>query len=160
MTPYVQNLLRTVDFSQVDLRDWAMLDSGATSNFLVTKAPVVDIVPAVNPLTVTIPDGSRVQSTHDCKLAIPELPEKARIGHIVPGLASHSLVSVIKLCNAGCEVTFTKIECTVKYRGRVVLTGYKCQRTGLWMIPLTPNSMETSNPTDHTAQHMWHHQYA
>ena len=120
----------------------------------------MDIVPAVNPLTVTIPDGSRVQSTHDCKLAIPELPEKAQIGHIVPGLASHSLVSVIKLCNAGCEVTFTKIECTVKYRGRVVLTGYKCQRIGLWMIPLTPNSMETSNPTDHTAQHMWHHQYA
>ena len=121
----------------------------------------MDIVPAVNPLTVTIPDGSRVQSTHDCKLAIPELPEKARIGHVVPGLASHALVSVIKLCNAGCEVTFTKIECTVKYRGRVVLTGYKCQRTGLWMIPaLTPNSMETSNPTDHTAQHMWHHQYA
>ena len=60
MTPYVQNLLRTVDFSQVDLRDWAILDSGATStNFLVTEAPIVDIVPAVNPLTVTIPDGSR-----------------------------------------------------------------------------------------------------
>ena len=48
------------------------------------------------------------------------------------------------------EETTAKIECTVKYRGRVVLTGYKCQRTGLWMIPLTPNSMETSNPTDHT----------
>ena len=66
MTPYVQNLLRTVDFSQVDLKDWAILDSGATSNFLVTEAPVVDIVPAVNPLTVIIPDGSRVQSTYDC----------------------------------------------------------------------------------------------
>ena len=77
MTPYVQNLLRTVDFSQVDLRDWAILDSGATNNFLVTEAPVVDIVPAVNPLTVTILDGSRVQSTHDCKLGIPKLPEKA-----------------------------------------------------------------------------------
>jgi len=74
----------------------------------------VDIVPALNPLTVTIPNGSRVQSTHNCKLAIPELPEKAQIGHIVPGLASKSLVSVIKLCNAGCEATFTKIECIVK----------------------------------------------
>ena len=77
MTPYVQNLLRTVDFSQVDLRDWAIVDSGATSNFPVTEAPVVDIVSALNPLTVTIPNGSRVQYMHDCKLAIPELPEKA-----------------------------------------------------------------------------------
>ena len=87
MTPYLQNILRTIDFSQVDLRDWEIVDSGATSNFLVTEAPVVDIVPALNPLTMTIPNGSRVQSTHDCKLAIPELPEKSQIGHIVPGLA-------------------------------------------------------------------------
>ena len=36
VTPYVQNLLRTVDFSQVDLRDWAIVDSGATGSFLVT----------------------------------------------------------------------------------------------------------------------------
>ena len=138
VTPYIHNILRTVDFSQVDLRDWVIVDSGATSNFLVTETPVA------------IPNGSRVQSTHDYKLAIPELSEKARIGHIIPGLASHSLVSVIKLCNAGCEVTFTKIECIV-----VVLAGYKCQRTGLWMIPLTSN-METYIPTDHTVQHMWH----
>ena len=151
MTPYVHNLLRTVNFSQVDIRDWAIIDLRATSNFLVTEALVVDIVPAVNPLTVTIPNGYRVQSTHDCKIAIPDLPEKARIGHIVPGLASHSLVSVIKLCNAGCKVTCTKIKCMVKYRGRVVHTGSKCRRTGLWMIPLTPNSMQTTNSTDHTA---------
>jgi len=69
----------------------------------------VDIVPALNLLTVTIQNGFRVQSMHDCKLAIHELPEKARICHIVPVLASHSLVSVIKLCNSGCGVTFTKI---------------------------------------------------
>jgi len=31
---------------------------------------------------------------------------------------------------------FTKIDVTVKYRGRVVLTGRKCTRTGLWMVPL------------------------
>jgi len=154
VAPYVQNLLCTVDFSQVDLKDYTIVDSGATSNFLVTEAPVVNVVPTLNLITVTIPNGSRVQSMHACKLAIPELPEKAQIGHIVYGLASHSLVSVIKLCNAGYEVTFTKIERIVKYRSKLVLTGYKCQHTELWMIPLTSNGMETSNPTDHTAQHM------
>ena len=60
MTPYVQNLLRTIDFSQVDLRDWGIVDSGATSNYLVTDVQVVDIVPALNPHNVTIPNGSRV----------------------------------------------------------------------------------------------------
>jgi len=97
VTPYLQNLLRTADFSHVDLKDWAIVDSGATSYFLVTEAPVVAIVLALNPLTVTIPNGFRVQSTHDCKLAAPELPEKERIGNIVPGLTSHSVVSVIQL---------------------------------------------------------------
>ena len=54
MTMYVHNLLPTVDFNQVDLKYWIIIDSGATSNFLVTEAPVVDIVPALNPLTMTI----------------------------------------------------------------------------------------------------------
>ena len=31
-----------MDFSQVDLKDWAIIDSGATSNFLVTEALVMD----------------------------------------------------------------------------------------------------------------------
>ena len=119
-----------------NIKDWAILDSGATSHFLVTAAPTSDVSPATSPLKVTIPDGSQVQSTHTCKLAIPELPEQARLGHIIPGLASHSLLSVVKLCNAGCEVSFTKIDCTVKYRGRTVLKGYKCSKTGLWMVPL------------------------
>ena len=66
-----------VDFSQVDLQDWVILDSGATSNSLVIEAPVMDIVPATNLLTITIPNSSKVQSMHDCKLAITELPEKA-----------------------------------------------------------------------------------
>ena len=46
-----------MDFSQVDLQNWAIIDSGAMRNFLlVTEAPVVDIVPTPNPLIVTIPN--------------------------------------------------------------------------------------------------------
>ena len=138
MTQEVRNLLLTVDFTKENLNNWAIIDSGATSNFLVTEATVADVVTAHNPLTVTIPAGSRVQSTHNCKIAIADLPEKARLGHIIPGLASHSLILVITLCNAGCKVLLTKIKCIVTYRGRMVITGQKYCRTGLWMIPLTP----------------------
>ena len=49
---------------------------------------------------------------------------------------------MVKLCNAGCEVIFTKVGCIVKYRGHTVLKGHKCTRTGLWMVPLSPNSKQ------------------
>jgi hypothetical protein len=48
------------------------------------------------------------------------------------------------MCNAGCTVTFTKINCTISYRDRIIICGNKCTRTGLWMVPLTKN-------TDHQA---------
>ena len=103
-----------------------------------------DMQVASNPVLVTIPDGTQVRSTHVCTLRLPQVPEKGRFGHVLPGLSRHSLVSVVRLCNAGCEVTFTKIECIVKYRGRIVLRGKKCTRTGLWMVPLDPAIDTTS----------------
>ena len=116
------------------IKDWVILDSGATSHFLVTTAPITNITPANNPLTVKLPDGACVSSTHTFTLTLPQLPTRAREGHIIPGLASHSLMSVVKLFNAGCEVTFTKIDCQVKHLGRIVHRGRKCTRTGLFMI--------------------------
>ena len=77
-------------------------------------------------------------STHTCALNIPALPASAQHAHIIPGLASHSLISVVTLCNAGCDVVFTKIGCTITYHGKIILCGSKCTRTGLWMIPLCP----------------------
>ena len=125
-----------MDINLDSIKEWAILDSGMRSHFLVMEAPTSEKTIATMPIKVTIPDGSQVHSTHTCQLAIPELPDNARIGHIIPGLASHSLLSAVKLCNAGCEVSFTKIECIVKYRGRVVLKGHKCSKTGMWMVPL------------------------
>ena len=58
------------------------------------------------------------------------------MAHVVPGLATHSLLSVVHLFNAGCKVNFTKVHCIVRYRGQEVLRGQKCTRTGLWMVNL------------------------
>jgi hypothetical protein len=68
------------------------------------------------------------------------VPDQARLAQVLPNLSSHSLISIVNLCNAGCEVTFNKIGCTIKYRGRTILCGRKCTKTGLWMIPLYDNS--------------------
>jgi len=91
-----------------------------------------------------------LQFKHTCRLAIPELPDVARIGDIIPGLVSHSLLSVVKLCNAGWKLAFSEIECIVKYRGRVVLKDHKCSKTGLWMVPL-----DTRNSPAQIANYHW-----
>ena len=130
------NLLSTITLTAENIKEWAILDSGATSHFLVLEAPTRHTEVATNPLIVRLPDGARVKSTHTCELELSQLPPEARIGHIVLGLASHSLLSVVKLSNAGCTVEFTKIGCTVRYRGKIVLRGHKCLNSGLWMVNL------------------------
>ena len=142
----------TVNLDTTNIHEWAILDSGATSHFLVSAAPTSNKKFAQTPLKVRLPDGGLVSSTHTCHLELPKLPTKARLGHIIPGLASHSLLSVVKLCNEGCEVTFTKINCTVQYRGRTVLTGKKCTKTGLWMIPVSESTQQPAHhPTTQSA---------
>ena len=88
---------------------------------------------------MSLPNGDTIQSTHNYTFALSKLTAKARFGHIIPGLAAYSLLSVVKLCDAGCDVTFTKIDYTVRMRGRVLMTGRRDTKTktGLWMLPLT-----------------------
>ncbi len=121
-------LLNTINLNRENIREWAILNSGATSHFLIVNAPRDDVRPALIPLTVRQPDGAQVYSLHTCSLRVKNLPQKAHITHIIPGLASHSLLSVVQLCNEWCKVVFTKIDCCVKYQGRTVLRGYKCKK--------------------------------
>ena len=53
-------LLATVDINMQNVHKWAILDSGATSHFLVIAAPTTDFQEAKNPLSVKLPDGARV----------------------------------------------------------------------------------------------------
>ena len=97
------------------------------------SSPTVNRSPATTPINVTLQNDEKIQTSDECDLNIKSLLAKARTAHVVPGLNSHSLISVVKLCNAGCEVTFTRTGCIVKYRGSTVLEGHKCTRTGLSM---------------------------
>ena len=91
-------------------------------------------------INCTLPDGNKVISTFKCTLDIPGLPQEAQRGHIIPGLASHSLMSVVTLCNAGCNVIFNKTGVRVTYNGRVIMTRRKYEWIGLWTVPLNPLS--------------------
>ena len=110
-------------------------------SFLLSTAPVLNKMVTDRSLTVKLPNGDTVRLSHIAELDLPLLPRGGREGHIVPGLASHSLVSVVKLCNAGCQVEVKDISCEIRYRGKISVQCSRDVNTGLWTIPLT-NGME------------------
>ena len=117
------SLLKIYDVRKENSKDWAALASGATHHFLVIDTTACKVTPADNPITVTMPDGSALNSTHVRKLDLPQLPMAARLGHVIPGLDSRSLMSVVQLTGVGCGVNFLKHCVTVTYNDRVVLGG-------------------------------------
>ena len=80
---------------------WALSDSGATSHFLMNGAAAVNIKRTNHPITITLPNGKTIRSTHTCNLDIPWLLGHMTEAHIVPGLAHASLISTRKFCDAG-----------------------------------------------------------
>jgi hypothetical protein len=89
----------------------AIADTGATSIFVMEGVDVENKRVAIKPLTINLPDGRKVKSTHVCDINIPGLPSMLR-GHVVPHLAVPSLIGIRPLCNAGCTVTFERTNAT------------------------------------------------
>ena len=125
---------------------WAISDSGATGHFLIAGAPAVNIRPAAKPITITLPNGKSIKSTHTCNLDIPWLPDHMTEAHTVLGLAHASLISTRKFCNAGCKVMFDKEECRVYFKNKLVLVGGRDITTGLWQLPINPSAQTQSTP--------------
>eukprot|EP00804_Cyclotella_cryptica_P028204 CCRYP_011045-RA/>CCRYP_011045-RA protein AED:0.18 eAED:0.15 QI:0/0/0/1/1/1/2/0/1234 len=118
---------------------YAIFDSGATAHFLVSTAHVVNKRPALKPLTIRLPNGKHIVSTHTCNLDLPWLPHSITEAHIVPGLSHSSLISTRKFCDAGCQVTLDQHSCKIYYQGALILTGTRDETTGLWKVPIHPH---------------------
>jgi len=101
---------------------YAIADSGATGHFMVAGAPIVNKQLATTPICILLPNGKQIKSMHACNLNIPWLPDKMTEAHIVPGLSHTSLISIRKLCKAGCKVSFDKSECRVMHNNNLAPT--------------------------------------
>jgi hypothetical protein len=97
----------------------AIANTGATSIFIMEGADVDNKRPATVPLTIILPDGKWVQSTHVCDIQIPGLPT-VLTGHIVPSLCIPSLTGIRPLCKAGCKVIFDNKKCDMVFDGVVI----------------------------------------
>ena len=115
---------------------YGMLDSGKTDHFISVQASVKNVRPTKNAINVTIPNGEQMNSTHECDIDWPLLPQRARGRHIIPALSQQSLLSVVKLCEIGCRVTFQHDFCVVHYKGKIMMYGPKCLITKLWLVPI------------------------
>ncbi len=121
----------------------AIADTGATSIFVMDGIDVVNRGVATKPLTVNLPDGRKVKSTHVCDITIPGLPGTLT-GHIIPALKTASLIGNHPLCKVGCKVVFYDVKCDVVCKGRVILRGYKDPSMDLWTLPITIEVMRTT----------------
>ena len=114
---------------------------------------------ATKPLTINLPDGTKIKSTHFCDIAMPGSPI-ILTGHIVLSLSIASLIGVRVLCKAECTVTFCKDHCDIIYNGKTILKGCKDPNTNLWTIPINDSqtpSLHRMDPTQpDTLQHTAH----
>ena len=104
------NVIESTALSSVGPPALSMLvaDSGVTSYFVTIKAPIINRTRTTKPLAITTANGAVIYSSHTAELNLPNLPLTARICHVVPHLGDFSLISVGQLCDAGCDVTFTR----------------------------------------------------
>jgi hypothetical protein len=122
----------------------AVADTGAMSIFVMDGVDVENKRVAEKPLTVNLPEGRKIESTHVCDINIPRLPMTLIPGHIIPDLKIASLIGICPLCKVGCTVIFDNDKWDVMYDGRVILRGYKDLATDLWTLPITKEGMRTT----------------
>jgi hypothetical protein len=121
----------------------AIDDSGCTGHFLLVNAPCLNKVKSQTPLTVRLPNGSTMESSHTAELDIQELNAAASKAHVFPGIPNHSLLSVGKLCNKG----FKNASVTVcNSKKSQIMSGPRDLDTGLWRINLRQDNQQIHQP--------------
>ena len=117
----------------------AILDTGASDHYFTTAAPLLHINQVAPPTTIRTASGKTCVSSATVHLAILTIPTlHARTGHIMPGFA-HNLLSLGKLCDAGCTATVDKDNIFVRDpNGTTILQGQQ-EPTGaqLWRVNIT-----------------------
>jgi hypothetical protein len=115
----------------------AIVDSGYTGHFLLVNAPCLNKFQSWTPLTVHLPNGATMESSHTAYLDIPELNSAASKAHVFPGMANHSLLSVGQLCDEGYIVTVKQDTVTICDSGNSqILSDPQDLNTKLWRINL------------------------
>ena len=121
-------------------QSYAYADTGASDNYVTTKAPLIN--KKINPhhIKIGLPNGQPLQSTHIGNIQL-NVPHDARQTHVIPGL-KHNLVSIGKLCDEGCGAWFEKDKVTIyNAEGKELLHGPQDHATKLWKLNIGETEM-------------------
>ena len=108
-------------------------DTGTTGNFISFSdaAVLLDITPVDKGISVSLPNGQVIKSTHTATLNLPSLPLAARAAHVFPELTG-SLLSIGMLTDAGLTAIYTADSVTIQDSAGVkVLSGNRSPSTQL-----------------------------
>ena len=117
-------------------------DTGTTGHFvqkpqyLSYDGPLFNVKPATTSITVTLPDNSTMENTHEATLRLPGVSPTASKAFIFNDMAS-SLLSIGQLCDDGCIAMFDKESVVISKDNTVILQGKRNPVTKLWMVDLT-----------------------
>ena len=114
---------------------------------MTSTYPLNRKTPTQDSITVSMPNGDTIDSTHKGLLPMPEPINMP--AHVLPAL-SHSLISIGKLCDAGCTATFDAKKVIIKHNQDEIIMG-KRNSQGLWMLPTQPTNKKVA-PTKGTPQ--------
>jgi hypothetical protein len=131
----------------LEQHETSIVDSGCTGHIILVTDPCLNEVISRNPLTVRLPNGATMESSHTADLDIPGLNTAASKAHVSPGMEHHSLLSVGQLCEEGYIVTFQQDTVTIcNSESSKLLSGPRDVATGLWRINLKQPNKTISDP--------------
>ena len=110
--PPPKSLVSTIDTNLANIKNWAILDSGASSHFLQVEAPVLETRETANPIQVTVANGEKVSSTHEGLIDVPDLPARTPRYQALP------------------IVNSTTMQC--RMQSNFWQVGYRCRSTVQW----------------------------
>ena len=101
----------------------------------MVDGPCTNLQPANPPISVRLPDGSTIASTHTGLVPLPYVPASACRTHVFPSIKSGSLLSIGQLCDVGCIATFDKATVVVRFGHKIVTQGTRTA-SGLWTVKI------------------------
>jgi hypothetical protein len=106
------------------------------------NAPAAEAAKQEANKTITIPNGTNMQTSKTLQLLLSKLPPAARRSFRLKKIM-HNLVAVSELCDAGCKVQFNDEEVLITHNKEIISKGWRDKSTRLWRIPIVEKQQLT-----------------
>ena len=124
-------------------------DTGCTGHYVNQSVYLHQPYPAH--LKIRMPDGRHITSSQaGCIPYLDQVAPDAAKAHTIPQL-SQSLLSIGQLCDHDCTSVFTKTQCTIVHKDKIILTGMRDKGNALWKIPLPTSEGGKTKQSDKIA---------